>query len=79
MDSTHTIRDFDDVFKYIGGWGPFQVVGSTCKPVTQKCMVQANYPFNLQYVITFAFFPFNFFLGYIYLSPILTTFPPPHW
>ena len=20
-----TIKDFDDIFKYIGGWGPFQV------------------------------------------------------
>jgi len=49
------IRDFDDIFKYIGGWGPFQ------------------------YLITLGFFPFNFFLGYVYLSPILTMFPPPHW
>ena len=32
-----------------------------------------------QYVITLGFFPFNFFLGYVYLSPILTLFPPPHW
>jgi len=49
------IKDFDDIFKYIGGWGPFQ------------------------YLITLGFFPFNFFLGYVYLSPILTMFPPPHW
>jgi len=49
------IKDFDDIFKFIGGWGPFQ------------------------YLITLGFFPFNFFLGYVYLSPILTLFPPPHW
>lgn len=49
------IKDFDDIFKHIGGWGPFQ------------------------YLITLGFFPFNFFLGYVYLSPILTMFPPPHW
>jgi len=49
------INDFDDVFEYIGGWGPFQ------------------------YLLTLAFFPFNIFLGYVYLSPILTLFPPPHW
>ena len=23
---TIEIKDFDDVFKYIGGWGPFQVM-----------------------------------------------------
>jgi len=49
------IKDFDDVFDFIGGWGPFQ------------------------YLITLAFFPFNIFLGYVYLSPILTLYTPPHW
>jgi len=49
------IKDFDDVLKHIGGWGPFQLM------------------------ITGALFPFNLFLGYVYLSPILTLFAPPHW
>ena len=53
-----------------------------CETKTQftyyNCFIIIQIPF-FQYVITFAFFPFNFFLGYIYLSPILTTFPPPHW
>ena len=35
--------------------------------------------YDCQYLITLGFFPFNFFLGYVYLSPILTLFPPPHW
>ena len=35
--------------------------------------------YHCQYLITLGFFPFNFFLGYVYLSPILTLFPPPHW
>ena len=30
-------------------------------------------------MITGALFPFNLFLGYVYLSPILTLFAPPHW
>merc|ERR1712130_218202 len=42
-----------------------------------------SWPFKgwgpFQYPITLGFFPFNFFLGYVYLSPILTLFPPPHW
>ena len=37
------------------------------------------YCYHRQYLITLGFFPFNFFLGYVYLSPILTLFPPPHW
>jgi len=32
-----------------------------------------------QYTLTLIFFPFNIFLGYVYLSPILTLFTPPHW
>ena len=32
-----------------------------------------------QYLITLIFFPFNIFLGYVLLSPILTLFTPPHW
>jgi len=32
-----------------------------------------------QYLLVIAFFPFNIFLGYVYLSPILTLFAPPHW
>ena len=32
-----------------------------------------------QYILVIAFFPFSIFLGYIYLSPILTLFTPPHW
>jgi OCT family organic cation transporter-like MFS transporter 13 len=34
---------------------------------------------TFQYVLTIMFFPFNIFLGYIYLSPILVLFTPPHW
>ena len=49
------IKDFDDILKYIGGWGPFQ------------------------YMLTLIFFPFNIFLGYVYLAPVLTLFTPPHW
>lgn len=49
------IKDFDDILKHVGGWGPFQ------------------------YLLVISFFPFNIFLGYIYLSPILTLFTPPHW
>ena len=49
------LKDFDDILKHIGGWGPFQ------------------------YVLTLIFFPFNIFLGYVSLSPILTLFTPPHW
>ena len=32
-----------------------------------------------QYMITAIFFPFNIFLGYVYLSPILVLHTPPHW
>ena len=32
-----------------------------------------------QYLLTIIFFPFNIFLGYVLLSPILTLFTPPHW
>ena len=32
-----------------------------------------------QYILTLIFFPFNIFLGYVNLSPILTLFTPPHW
>ena len=49
------IKDFDDILKHVGGWGPFQ------------------------YLLVIIFFPFNIFLGYVYLSPILTLFTPPHW
>ena len=31
-----------------------------------------------QYCTTLVFFLFNIFLGYVYLSPILTVFTPPH-
>jgi hypothetical protein len=30
-------------------------------------------------MLTVFFFPFNLFLGYVYLSSILTNFTPPHW
>ena len=49
------MKDFDDILKHVGGWGPFQ------------------------YLLVIIFFPFNIFLGYVYLSPILTLFTPPHW
>ena len=49
------IKDFDDILRCVGGWGPFQ------------------------YLLTVIFFPFNMFLGYVYLSPILVLFTPPHW
>ena len=32
-----------------------------------------------QYTITLVNFLFNIFLGYVYLSPILTLYTPPHW
>ena len=32
-----------------------------------------------QYLLVIMFFPFNVFLGYVYLSPILTIFTPPHF
>ena len=32
-----------------------------------------------QYLLMFAFFPFNIFLGYVSHSPVLTLFTPPHW
>ena len=47
------MKDFDDILKHVGGWGPFQ------------------------YLLVVIFFPFNIFLGYVYLSPILTLFTPP--
>ena len=34
---------------------------------------------RFQYMITLVFFLFNIFLGYVYLSPILTVYTPPHW
>ena len=34
---------------------------------------------RFQYLLVIIFFPFNIFLGYVYLSPILTLFTPPHW
>ena len=27
----------------------------------------------------FIFFPFNLFLGYVYLSSVLINYTPPHW
>ena len=41
--------------------------------------LKLNWSSLLQYMITGALFPFNLFLGYVYLSPILTLFAPPHW
>ena len=32
-----------------------------------------------QYFSTLVFFLFNIFLGYVYLSPILTVYTPPHF
>ena len=32
-----------------------------------------------QYFSTFVFFLFNIFLGYVYLSPIITLYTPPHF
>ena len=34
---------------------------------------------RFQYFTTLVFFLFNMFLGYVYYSPILTVFTPPHW
>lgn len=34
---------------------------------------------RFQIMLTVFFFPFNLFLGYVYLSSILTNFTPPHW
>ena len=34
---------------------------------------------KFQYIITLVNFLFSVFLGYVYLSPILTVFTPPHW
>ena len=34
---------------------------------------------RFQYITTLVFFLFNIFLGYVYLSPILTLYTPPHW
>jgi len=34
---------------------------------------------RFQIALTCFFFPFNLFLGYVYLSPILINFTPPHW
>ena len=34
---------------------------------------------NFQYRITLVFFLFNIFLGYVFLSPIITLYTPPHW
>ena len=34
---------------------------------------------RFQYMITIVNFLFNIFLGYVYLSPILTVYTPPHW
>ena len=49
------------------------------KDVVLKNSLSWKLPYSTQYLITLGFFPFNFFLGYVYLSPILTMFPPPHW
>ena len=32
-----------------------------------------------QYKITLVTFLFNMFLGYVYYSPIITLYTPPHW
>ena len=34
---------------------------------------------KFQYRITLVFFLFNIFLGYVFLSPIITLYTPPHW
>ena len=34
---------------------------------------------RFQYMITIVNFLFNIFLGYVYLSPILTVYTPPHF
>ena len=34
---------------------------------------------RFQFRITLVFLLFNIFLGYVYLSPILTLHTPPHW
>ena len=34
---------------------------------------------RFQYMITLVNFLFNIFLGYVYLSPILTVYTPPHF
>ena len=34
---------------------------------------------KFQYKITLVTFLFNMFLGYVYYSPIITLYTPPHW
>ena len=34
---------------------------------------------RFQYKVTMVNLLFNMFLGYVYYSPILTVFTPPHW
>ena len=58
----------------LGHWN-IQVVSSYSK----NWALKLNWSSLLQYMITGALFPFNLFLGYVYLSPILTLFAPPHW
>ena len=69
--------------RYQGLWWHLQAhwrMGSIPgKGVVLKNCLSWKHPYSTQYLITLGFFPFNFFLGYVYLSPILTMFPPPHW
>ena len=41
------IKDFDDIFKYIGGWGPFQV-----RNCSKNQLVLNKLPYSTQYLIT---------------------------
>ena len=61
----------------LGHWN-IQVV-SNCSSYSKNRALKLNWSSLLQYMITGALFPFNLFLGYVYLSPILTLFAPPHW
>ena len=48
------IKDFDDIFKYIGGWGPFQVRNCSKKqlvlnklPYSTHCVTVLDHPAGL--------------------------------
>ena len=71
VEDEDCIKDFDDVFRYIGGWGLYQV--------KQLLQMSSQNCFYNQILLTLAFFPSCIFLGYVQLSPVLTLFTPPHW
>ena len=47
-EEEEVIKDFDDIFKYIGGWGPFQVRNLYAKTSQELRMLSRSLLLNVK-------------------------------